>query len=119
MMHNLTNGIAHQEAKNILDKGDPLKRFIVDGSIEFDAGSRWENQLTIVDCVLENFNCLMVYFKKPVTFKNCYFKNAAFNFSYFYGGLTIENCKFDKYLDFEAGGHNNPRNLYLIKTVSF
>ncbi len=119
MMHNLTNNITNQKAKSILDTGTPLRSFTVNGKTEINAGSDWEKEVIIEDCTIENFNCLMVYFKKAVTIKNCHFKDAAFNFSYFHGGLTIENCSFDKYLDFEAGGHNNLGNLVVIRKNHF
>lgn len=40
-------------------------------------------------------------------------------FSYFYEGLTIDNCTFEKNISFEAGGHNKPGNLYLLKNNDF
>lgn len=119
MMHNQTSTITDQQAKNILDTGSPLKNFTVNGKIEINAGSEWEKEVIMEDCIIENFNCLMVYFKKAVTIKNCHFKDAAFNFSYFHGGLTIESCTFDKYLDFEAGGHNDLGNLVAITKNHF
>ncbi|MGY3055759.1 hypothetical protein ACVWYG_003985 [Pedobacter sp. UYEF25] len=62
---------------------------------------------------------MMVYFEKKVTLRNCHFKNAVFNFSYFQKGLIIEDCIFDKYLDFEAGGHNEIGFPIIIKNNEF
>ena len=119
MIDNSTNKIDHQQAKNILETGSPLRDFTVNGTIYIDAGSEWKKEVLIDHCVIENFKCLMVYFKKNVIIKNSHFKDAAFNFSYFQGGLTIENCTFEKYLDFEAGGHNDLNNLVTIRKNHF
>lgn len=119
MMHNLTNNITPQHAKSILDTGSRLTDFTVNGCIEIDAGSDWEKEIFMENCVIEDFKCLMVYFKKNVTIKDCRFKNASFNFSYFHGGLAIENCTFDEYLDFEAGGHNDLGNSVTIRKNNF
>lgn len=62
--------------------------------------------MTIENCTVEAFSCVMVQFGKPVKLFNCHFKKCNFIFSYFFGGLIIEDCVFDDYLDFSSGGHN-------------
>jgi len=113
------NEITFKEAKKVLENGITLTNSAVTGVLEITAGSEWNKEITIENCIIENFSCIMVQFYKSIIIRNCHLKNASFNFSYFLGGLTIENCVFDEYLDFEAGGHNSLGNTILIKENRF
>ena len=113
MIPNPGNDVPPHEAKVFLDNGSPLSNFSISGVLEIDAGSEWGSEVFIDNCVIDNLKCLMIYFQKKVTIKNSYLRNASFNFSYFLGGLVIENCIFDKYLDFEAGGHNDSGSIVI------
>ena len=107
MLPNPENNISFHQAKALLDTGRPLTKSSINGILELDGGSECNNEVLIEDCFVENLKCLMVYFQRKVTIRNCNFKSASFNFCYFLGGLTIENCIFNEYLDFESGGHND------------
>ena len=77
------------------------------------------NKLFFSNCVIEYFTAIITYFEEPVRFSNCHFRKCQFTFSYFLGGLTIDNCTFDKYLDFQAGGHNKPGYPVIITNNIF
>lgn len=95
----------------LLSNGLPLADLLILEDLSINGGEIWNREVTILNCDVEKLNCMMVYFDKPVTFKNCRFKNAIFNFAYFQKGLLIEDCIFEKYLDFEADGHNEIHTL--------
>lgn len=115
----MKNFLITKIASALLSNGQPLTDLVVSESLSIDAGKIWNKEVTILNSSIENLTCLMVYFNKPVTFRNCYFKEASFNFSYFQKGLVIENCVFDKYLDFEAGGHNKIDTPIIINNNEF
>lgn len=115
----MKNFLITKIASTLLSKGQPLTDLVVSEDLSIDAGEIWNKEVTILNSSIENLTCLMVYFNKPVTFRNCYFKDASFNFSYFQKGLVIENCVFDKYLDFEAGGHNEIGTPIIINNNEF
>lgn len=115
----MKNFLANKIASTILSNGYPLTDLVISEALNIDSGEVWDKQVTILNCNIENLSCMMVYFNKPVTFRNCHFKNASFNFSYFQKGLVIEDCVFDKYLDFEAGGHNEIGNPIIITNNEF
>ena len=115
----MKNFITTKIASTLLSNGHPLTDLIISEGLNIDGGEIWNKEVTILNCNIENLTCMMVYFNKPVTFKNCHFKNASFNFSYFQKGLAIENCIFEKYLDFEAGGHNEIDTPIIIKNNEF
>jgi hypothetical protein len=85
------NVLPHQ-AKVLLDKGSPLNNFSISGVLEIDAGSEWKNEVFIENCIVDNLKCLMIYFQKKVTIKDCYLRDASFNFSYFLGGLLLRTA---------------------------
>lgn len=119
-MHKPKDSITAKESKYLLTLGQTLSNVSVKGILEIATiECNWEQEVIIDNCIIENLRCINVMFHKKVTIKNSILKEASFNFSYFFGGLTINNCIFESYLDFEAGGHNNPGNLYLIKNSGF
>jgi len=119
-MHNPTHSISAKEARNLIDLGKPISNVTVNGILSIEINScELKKEVTIENCVIESLKCINIMFHNQVIIRNSHLKDAAFNFSYFYGGLIIDNCRFDKYLDFEAGGHNNSGNLYLIKNSDF
>ena len=115
----MKNFLTTKIASTLLSNGQPLIDLVVSERLSIDGGEIWNKEVTILNSSIENLTFLMVYFNKPVTFRNCHFKDASFNFSYFQKGLTIEDCVFDKYLDFEAGGHNEIGNPIIIKNNEF
>ncbi|WP_461791406.1 hypothetical protein [Pedobacter sp.] len=115
----MKNFITTKIASTLIANGYPLTNLIVSESLNIDGGEIWDKEVAFLNCDIENLTCIMVYFNRPVTFKNCHFNNASFNFSYFQKGLTIEDCIFDKYLDFEAGGHNEIGTPIIIKNNEF
>lgn len=107
------------EAKKNLISGAPLRDLSITGLLIIEPDEPWEKVVIIENCIIENFNCIMVVFKKQVTIRNSHVKAASFHFCYFTGGLIIENCVFDEYLDFNAGGHNLKGNLVTFNNNHF
>lgn len=99
--------------------GEPLMGFNVQGNVTITSGETWSDSLIIENCIIDSLSVVMVQFGKPVRFINCRFKKCEFSFAYFLGGLIIDRCVFDGYLDFEAGGHNQKRNLFMLKSNTF
>lgn len=96
----------------------------IQGTIELDSiltddSRKCDKEIVIEGCIVECFEGNAIEFLKPVTFKNSYFKDCQFLFSYFIGGLIIEGCTFEKYLDFQAGGHNQPGYPITIRDNAF
>lgn len=115
----MKNFLTTKIASVLLSNGHPLTDLVISEGLNIDGGENWNREVTILNCDIENLTSIMVYFNKSVTFKNCHFKNASFNFSYFQKGLSIENCVFEKYLDFEAGGHNEKGTPIIICNSEF
>jgi hypothetical protein len=111
--------ITAQTAAQILSTGQPLTASYVQGKLSLAVGENWENEVLIDSCVIEDFEGSVTQFKQVVKLTNCHFKNCAFTFAYFLGGLVIERCTFDHYLDFQAGGHNQPGYRVLIHQNTF
>lgn len=118
-MQDANNKITAEEAKKVLDTSNALRNFTVTGVLEIWDGGEWNKDIIIEGCIIENFSCIMVQFHRRVIIRNSHIKNASFMFSYFIGGLIIENCVFDKYLDFQAGGHNSVGNMIIFKENIF
>lgn len=112
--------ISGKEAEKIILSGTPLNNvFVYDPIYISTTYYEFYDELTIENCIVEEIKCINIMFHKHVTIKNSHIKKASFLFSYFYGGLTIDNCRFEKYLDFTAGGHNQSDKLYLIQNSEF
>lgn len=119
MINNPVNCISAYEAKKSIDNGIPLRDLFITGILNIEGGSDWDKEIIIENCIIENIVCISIEFNKQVTIKNTYVKAASFDFCYFIGGLVIDNCVFDKYLDFNAGGHNLKGNFIIINCNHF
>ena len=113
------NIISLERAMNVLNDGQPLKDLCVEGEMKIEIGGVWDKEVVIENCMIEYFSGSTTVFNRPVKLINSHFKKGQFIFTHFVGGLTIENCSFDKYLDFQAGGHNAPGNLITINNNIF
>ena len=111
--------ITAQEAIQILTDGQPLTARYVQGKLSLAVGENWNKEVLIDNCVLEDVEGSVTQFEQVVKLTNCHFKNCTFTFSYFLQGLAIERCTFDHYLDFQAGGHNQPGYRVLIQHNTF
>jgi hypothetical protein len=119
MQINPIHNISAERAIDLLGNGLPLVDSYVEGEIKIIGDNNWNKELTIENCVIEYFEGSDSQFKKPIRFINTHFKDCRFIFSYFLQGLAFENCVFDKYLDFQAGGHNQAGYPVLIKNNTF
>ncbi|WP_156027038.1 hypothetical protein [Sporocytophaga myxococcoides] len=113
------HNISIERAIDLINDGKPLKDFYVDGELKIHTFETWDKEVVLENCIIDSFSGSMIQFDKPVRLMNCHFKNCQFISSYFLRGLTIENCTFDGYLDFQAGGHNKPRNVVIITNNEF
>jgi len=114
-----THNITKEKAFDLLNAGQPIKDCYVEGNVQIVISGSWDKEVIIENCIVENFAGNVTQFAKRVNFINTHFKKCEFIFSYFIGGLIIENCTFDSYLDFQAGGHNQPTNEIVIKNSDF
>lgn len=64
--------------------------------------------LRLEHCRLDHLSAVLLQFQRPVVLRHLHIGRLDFTFSYFLQGLTVENCTIDGYLDFQAGGHNQP-----------
>lgn len=103
----------------MLYKGLPLVDFFIIGKISIEGITPWNKEIIIQNCIVERFEGNCTTFEKLIKFINTHFKDCRFIFSFFLQGFTIEHCVFDKYLDFQAGGHNQIGNPINIKNNSF
>lgn len=113
--HNITS----ERATDLLYEGQPIQDVYVDGKVILELSETWEKEIVFENCIIEYFSGSVTQFNRPVKLKNCHFKNCQFVFTYFCGGLHIENCTFEKYLDFQAGGHNKSGYPVIINNNEF
>jgi hypothetical protein len=111
--------ITAREAVQILTNGQPLTTSYVQGKLSLAVGENWGGEVIIDNCIIEDFEGSVTQFEQAVKLTTCHFKNCAFTFAYFLQGLVIERCTFDQYLDFQAGGHNQPGYQVLIQQNTF
>ena len=110
--------ISIKEANDLLNEGLPLINANVEGNLK-NIVTSWDKEVIIDNCIIKNFVGTVTHFEKPVKFINTHFRDCQFIFSYFLQGLLIGNCTFDKYLDFQAGGHNKPGHSIIIQNNIF
>jgi hypothetical protein len=113
------NNISSARATDLINDGSPLVDAYVTGNISIEGNNNWDKEITIQNCIIDCFEGNVTIFKKRVKFINTHFKNCRFIFSFFLEGFTIENCFFDKYLDFQSGGHNQIGHPVTIRNNSF
>ena len=111
--------VSSNQAKYLINVGLPLIDTYVNGKILIEGNRSWKKEVVIQNCIIDCFEGNVTTFEKPVKFINTHFKDCSFIFSFFLQGFTIENCVFDKYLDFQAGGHNEIGHPIIIKNNSF
>lgn len=111
--------ISTEKAADLLKDGQPLIDFYVEGELKIETNETWDKEVIFENCIVEYFSGSVTQFNKSVRLTNCYFKRCQFIFTYFLGGLTIDHCNFDKYLDFQAGGHNKLGNSVIITNNNF
>lgn len=115
----LKRTISAEEAMTLLKEGQPLTDLYVEGELKIETDQNWDREVTIENCILENFSGCSTLFNKQIKLINCNLKTCQFIFTYFAGGLTIDNCIFNDYLDFQAGGHNKKGNSVVITNNVF
>lgn len=113
-----THNITAAQAMDLINQGLPIVDAYVQGAIKITDGD-FNKEITFINCIIESFESVGIEFQKHIKFTNTHFKDCKFSFSYFLDGLTIENCVFDNYLDFFAGGHNQPSHTILLTKNSF
>lgn len=114
-----THNISSETAYDLLQNGQALVDVYVQGDLNIEICEEWNHEVVFENCIVEDFSGSTTQFNKHVKMTNCHFKSCQFIFSYFYGGLTIQNCVFDYYLDFQAGGHNQPGHQITISNNEF
>jgi len=110
--------ITTQIATDLLNNGKPLKDFYISGELIIE-GNIWGKEVIFENCVIEYFSGSCTSFNKPVRMINCHLKKCQFLFTHFLGGLKIDNCTFDKYLNFQSGGHNKTGNPIIVTNNDF
>ena len=113
------HSILIERSMELINDGHPLVDAYLEGDIKIIINRSWNREVVIDNCIVENFEGSVTQFDKPVKFTNSHFKNCTFVFSYFKQGLLIDNCTFDKYLDFQAGGHNKIGYPVIIRNNKF
>jgi hypothetical protein len=113
------SNISSARAMDLINDGLPLVDAYVNGTILLSGENDWDKEIVIENCIIDYFDINCSTFKKPIRLINTHFKDCRFIFSFFLQGFTIDNCIFDKYLDFQAGGHNQIGCLVTIKNNSF
>jgi hypothetical protein len=111
--------ITGQKATELIKNGAPLIDKEVEGEIDLIAVDDWEKNIVIDNCIIDILNCTSTEFQRPVILTNTHFKDCKFLYSYFLEGLVLKNCRFDSYLDFQAGGHNNVEHSIIIENNTF
>lgn len=53
------NDISNHQAKGFLNNGIPLIIFNVSGVLQIEGGRKWENELLLKNCIIDNLVCLM------------------------------------------------------------
>jgi len=119
MNMNPFHNISSDKANDLINAESPLVDSYVSGEIKIIGDSNWNKEITIENCIIEYFEGTDSQFQKPIRFINTHFNDCRFIFSYFLQGFTFENFVFDKYLDFQAGGHNQAGHQVLIKNNTF
>jgi len=56
------NEITFKEAKKVLENGITLTNSTVTGVLKITAGSEWNKEIIIENCIIENFSCIMIQF---------------------------------------------------------
>lgn len=100
------HNISAERVIDLVISGQHINDCYIDGKITLEGFEAFEKPIIFKNCVIDFFSGSSTIFKDKVSFSNCHFKNCSFIFTYFESGLSIEGCVFDKYLDFQAGGHN-------------
>jgi len=111
--------ITAERAKDLLVDNNPLVDFYISGNLDITDFDICEKQIYIENCIVDNFTAMSVQFLSKVELINSEFKNCIFTFAYFTEGLKIQNCIFQKYLDFQCGGHNKKDNFIEITNSIF
>jgi hypothetical protein len=114
-----TYNISTEMVTDLLERSQPLRNIHVDGELIIEITDNWDKEIVFESCIIEYFSSSVTHFNKPVRLINCHFKKCQFVGTYFLGGLTIDNCTFDKYLDFQSGGHNKIGNPIIITNNNF
>jgi len=102
----LLSKIDSETAGDLLSQGLPLVNLFIQGDFKIIRDTAYQKEIVINNCIVENFDGSSTQFEIPIKLTNTHFIDCHFEFSYFSKGLLIENCVFEKYLDFQAGGHN-------------
>jgi hypothetical protein len=112
--------ISGDDANALVVSGQSLVNFYIYGIFDLGKGDlKYLNKVEIINCQVEFFSAATMIFAEITILKDSHFFNCTFNFAYFLKGLTIDNCKFDSYLDFEGGGHNDKESIFLILNSKF
>lgn len=113
--HNITT----EKVTDLLNDGKPLTDVYIKGKLVIETTNKWDKEVVFENCIVEYFSGNFSHFNRPVKLINCHFKQCQFVSTYFLGGLIIDNCTFDKYLDFQTGGHNKTENPVIITNNNF
>ncbi|MDB5144384.1 MAG: hypothetical protein JWQ66_3097 [Mucilaginibacter sp.] len=111
--------ISSARAMDLINDGLPLVDVYVNGNILISGENNWNKEIIIQNCIIDCVDINCSTFKTPIRLINTHFKDCRFIFSFFLQGFTIENCVFDKYLDFQSGGHNQIGHPVIIRNNSF
>jgi hypothetical protein len=99
-------------ALSMLSNGQEIENFHIVGKLDLRELLSDETScpypIVLKHCRLDQLTSVLVHYERPVVLWQCHFLSADFTYTYFLQGLRLEECVFEKYLDFQAGGHNQP-----------
>lgn len=110
--------ISSDEAMDLVYYNQTVKDTSIFGILDFSI-ELFNHELNFENCIVHHLKAIKTQFNKQVKFLNCRFISCDFSFSFFPGGLQIVNCSFDNYLNFECGGHNEPKNSFKLENSIF
>lgn len=115
-----THTISAATAIDMIRQGNPILDSHIVGNLDiYKIDKELTAALVLANCTIDNLVAPSVDFQYPVRLNNCRLFKCSFNYAYFQRGLTIDSCVFESYLDFEAGGHNQPGYLFQIVNSQF
>ncbi|TGD81414.1 hypothetical protein [Hymenobacter wooponensis] len=86
----------------------PVQGYHIVGQLSLLGYLYFDYPVEIENCWVDELVGSTMHYTHAVRLVNSHFTRCEFEFAYFTHGLSIEGCTFDSYLDFQAGGHNQP-----------
>ncbi|RSK46093.1 hypothetical protein [Hymenobacter perfusus] len=100
--------ISGDDAIRLLQAGKPVQGYRIVGVLASYTNGHLDYAVRIENCWVEELRGAAEEYQRPVQLINSHFVQCDFAFAHFPQGLTIVGCTFENYLEFQAGGHNQP-----------